>query len=199
MEGALTKGEEFANTARNSLYSENNVFRSVIGFDRPTFIPFISETSATLISTQVFYQHIFNHELSQGPAGQVGMPDWQNDFIMTMLVRGTLKNGLINPQVIFARDFQATANVIAPQVEWNITNAMKLTFGANYKFWSGSSGYRFDDCRSCNPYPPFTGSATTPGVSAGLSSVEPLGIFRAGPIGAAFNQNDLYFKMNYKF
>jgi len=198
MEGALTKGEEFANSARSSLYSENNVFRSVVGFDRPTFIPFISETSATLISTQVFYQHIFNHELSQGPAGPVGMPDWQNDFIMTMLVRGTLKNGLINPQVIFARDFQATANVIAPQVEWNVTNTMKLTFGANYKFWSGSSNYRFDDCRSCNPYPPFTGTGPV-GQSAGLSSVEPLGMFRAGPIGAAFNQNDLYFKLNYKF
>ena len=200
MEGALTKGEEFANTARSGLYSENNVFRSVVGFDRPTFIPFISETSATLISTQVFYQHIFNHELSQGLFGQVGMPDWQNNFIMTMLVRGTLKNGLINPQVIFARDFQATANVIAPQVEWNVTNTMKLTFGANYKFWSGSSNYRFDDCRSCNPYAPFTTYGTNAeGQSGGLSSVMPLGIFRAGPIGAAFNENDLYFKMNYKF
>ena len=199
MEGALTKGEEFANSARNSLYSENNVFRSVIGFDRPTFIPFISETSATLISTQVFYQHIFNHELSQGPYGQVGMPDWQNDFIMTMLLRGTLKNGMFNPQVIFARDFQATANVIAPQLEWNVSTTMKLTFGANYKFWSGSSNYRFDDCRYCNPYPPYTGSPASAGQSTGLSSVEPLGIFRAGPIGAAFNQNDLYFKLNYKF
>jgi hypothetical protein len=200
MEGALTKGEEFANTARADLYSENHVFRSVVGFDRPTFIPFISETSATLISTQVFYQHIFNHELYQGPLGQVGMPDWENNFIATILVRGTLKNGLINPQVIFARDFQATANVIAPQVEWNVTNTMKLTFGANYKFWSGSSNYRFDDCRSCNPYAPFTaGTGQLPGQSAGLSSVEPLGIFRAGPIGAAFNQNDLYFKLNYKF
>ena len=200
MEGALTKGEEFANTSRAGLYSENNVFRSVVGFDRPTFIPFISETSATLISTQIFYQHIFNHELSQGPLGQVGMPDWQNNFIMTMLFRGTLKNGLINPQVIFARDFQATANVIAPQVEWNVTNTMKLTFGANYKFWSGSSNYRFDDCRSCNPYAPFTaGTGQLPGQSAGLSSVMPLGIFRAGPIGAAFNENDLFFRMNYKF
>lgn len=200
MEGALTKGEEFANTARSGLYSANNVFRSVIGVDRPTFIPFISETSATLISTQVFYQHIFNHELHQGPLGQVGMPDWENDFIMTMLVRGTLKNGMFNPQVIFARDFQATANVIAPQLEWNVSTTMKLTFGANYKFWSGSSNYRFDDCRSCNPYPPFTAApGQQPGQSAGLSSVEPLGIFRAGPIGAAFNQNDLYFKLNYKF
>jgi hypothetical protein len=200
VEGALTKGEEFANTARSGLYSENNVFRSVIGIDRPTFIPFISETSATLISTQFFYQHIFNHELYQSTYGQVGMPDWENNFMMTLLIRGTLKNGMMNPQVIFARDFQASANVIAPQLEVNVSNAMKLTFGLNYKFWSGSGGYRFDDCRSCNPYAPYTTYGTQgEGQSAGLSSIEPLGGFRAGPIGAAFNQNDLYFKLNYKF
>ncbi|MFX6850102.1 hypothetical protein ABTH27_20040, partial [Acinetobacter baumannii] len=63
MEGAYTSGEEFANTARSQLYSKNNVFRSVIGIDRPTFIPFISHTSATLISAQLFWQHIFSHEL----------------------------------------------------------------------------------------------------------------------------------------
>jgi len=198
MEGALTDGEEFSNTARSELYSANRVFRSVIGVDRPTFIPFISETSATLISGQVFYQHIYNHELYQGSLGQYGMPDWQDNYMMTLLVRGTLKNGVFNPQVIFARDFMATANVIAPQLEWNFSNALKFTFGLNYKFRSGTGNYSFDDCRSCNPYAPFTGSAATVGQSAGLSSIEPLGGFRAGPIGAAFNQNDLYFKLNYQ-
>ena len=48
VEAAVTDGEEFANSLRSRLYSKNNVFRSVIGIDRPTFIPFISETSATL-------------------------------------------------------------------------------------------------------------------------------------------------------
>jgi hypothetical protein len=197
MEGAFTKGEEFTNTARPDLYSANNVFRSVIGIDRPTFIPFISETSATLISGQVFYQHIYDHELYQAPLGQVGMPDWQDNYMMTLLVRGTLKNGVFNPQVIFARDFMATANVIAPQLEWNVSTVMKLTFGLNYKFRSGTGNYSFDDCRTCNPYAPYTGTGAI-GQSAGLSSIEPLGGFRAGPIGAAFNQNDLFFKLNYQ-
>jgi hypothetical protein len=38
----------------------------------------------------------------------------------------------------------------------------------------------------------------TPG-SRGVSGFEPLGRFRAGPIGAAIKENDLFFTMRYKF
>ena len=198
MEGAFTNGEEFANTAQSDLYSKNNVFRSVIGIDRPTFIPFISETSATLISAQLFYQHIFQHEWYQAALGPVGMPDWEDNFIGTLLVKGFLKNGTLSPQIIVAHDFKAMATAIAPQVEWNFTNDLKLTFGANYKIANGRDRWAFDDCRSCNPYAPFTGSQSV-GQSLGLGGLEPLGRFRAGPIGAAFDQNDLFIKLNYKF
>lgn len=201
MEGAYTDGEEFANSARSQLYSKNNVFRGVIGVDRPTFVPFISETSATLFSAQLFYQHIFDHERYDGPLGKVGMPDWEDNFIGTLLIKGFLKNGTVSPQIIFARDFQAKAFAAAPQVEWNVSNDLKLTFGANYKFANGDEHYKADDCRSCNPYAPFTSyyNGQDVGQSAGLSGIEPLGRFRAGPIGAAFKENDVYVKLNYKF
>lgn len=203
MEAALTEGEEFANTAKPELYSKNNVFRSVIGVDRPTFIPLISETSATLISAQLFYQHIFNHELRDSSLGRVGMADWEDSFIGTLLIKGFLKNGTVSPQVIFARDFQAKAFAVAPQVEWNMTNDLKLTFGANYKGANGDEHYKVDDCRSCNPFAPFTapvGDANPmTAYSRGLSGIEPLGRFRAGPIGTAFRENDIYVKLNYKF
>ncbi|MGE5492395.1 MAG: DUF1302 family protein [Actinomycetota bacterium] len=203
MEAALTEGEEFANTAKPELYSKNNVFRSVIGVDRPTFIPLISETSATLISAQLFYQHIFNHELRDSSLGRVGMADWEDSFIGTLLIKGFLKNGTVSPQVIFARDFQAKAFAVAPQVEWNMTNDLKLTFGANYKGANGDEHYKVDDCRSCNPFAPFTapvGDANPmTAYSRGLSGLEPLGRFRAGPIGTAFRENDIYVKLNYKF
>jgi len=53
------------------------VFRSVIGFDRPTFIPFINKNRTTLLSAQLFYQHIFDHQLEDGLYGKVGIPDWR--------------------------------------------------------------------------------------------------------------------------
>jgi hypothetical protein len=201
VEGAFTTGEEFSNTARSELYSKNDVFRAVIGIDRPTFIPFISETSATLISGQLFYQHIFNHEWHQGALGPYGMPDWEDNFIGTLLVKGFLRNGTLSPQIILAHDFQAQATAIAPQVEWNVTNDLKLTVGANYKLAEGRSRWNFDDCRSCNPYSPYTSYDSSQGVgqSWGLGGMEPLGRFRAGPIGAAFKENDLFVKLNYKF
>lgn len=203
VEAAFTDGEEFSNTAREQLYSKNNVFRSVIGIDRPTFIPFISETSATLISGQLFYQHIFNHEWKQGSLGPVGMPDWEDNFIGTLLIKGFLRNGTLSPQIIFAHDFQARATAMAPQVEWNVTNDLKVTFGANYKLAEGRTRWNFDDCRSCNPFAPYTapnGDADPfTSYSRGLSGMEPLGRFRAGPIGAAFKENDIFVRVNYKF
>jgi hypothetical protein len=203
VEAAFTDGEEFANTAKPELYSKNRVFRAVIGVDRPTFIPFISETSATLISGQLFYQHIFNHEWDRGQLGPVGMPDWENNFIGTLLIKGFLKNGTVSPQVIFAHDFKARATAMAPQVEWNVTNDLKLTVGANYKLKDGTDRWEFDDCRSCNPFPPYTAGvyAGNPmqAYSRGLGGMEPLGRFRAGPIGAAFKEDDFYIKLNYKF
>lgn len=212
MEAAYTNGEEFTNTARSELYSKNDVFRAVIGVDRPTFIPLISETSATLISTQLFYQHIFDHQWSQGQFGPVGMPDWKDNFIGTLLIKGFLRNGTVSPQIIFAHDFRAQATAMAPQVEWNVSNDLKLTIGANYKMTQGKSNWSFDDCRSCNPFPNVSGTPGVPSTygadftgsealaySRGLGGLEPLGRFRAGPIGMAYRENDIFLKLNYKF
>ena len=203
MEAAYTQGEEFANTMREELYSKNDVFRAVIGVDRPTFIPFISETSATLFSAQLFYQHIFNHEWKQEKFGPVGMPDWENNFIGTLLIKGFLKNGTVSPQIIFAHDFRAQASAVAPQVEWNYTNDLKITIGANYKLADGRDHWKFDDCRACNPFAPQTAPSGDPNnmvsYSRGFGGMEPLGRFRAGPIGAAFKENDIFLRVNYKF
>ena len=209
LEGAFTQGEEFANTARPQLYSSNRVFRGVIGIDRPTFVPFISTSRTTLFSAQMFWQHIFNHEEYKGPLGTYGMPDWKDNFIGTLLIKGFMMNDRLSPQIILARDFQARAFAVAPSVEWSITNDLKLTFGANVKGKSNDSDARWAwaDCRDCNPYSPFTaydqsnpGAGTGNGTgSIGLSGMEPLGRFRAGPIGAAFKENEVYFTMRYKF
>jgi len=200
-EGALTQGEEFANSARDQLFSRNPVFRSVIGIDRPTFIPFINPNRTTLISGQLFYQHIFQHELQNGLYGQVGMPDWEDNATATLLIKAFLNNDRLSPQVIFAHDFRAQATVASPQVDWIFSDDLKFSFGANVKMQGGIDSWKWDDCRSCNPYAPFTtyvGQGLNPG-SAGVGGFEPLGAFRAGPIGAAWRENELYANLRYKF
>ncbi|MCB1889195.1 MAG: DUF1302 domain-containing protein [Rhodocyclaceae bacterium] len=209
LEGALTVGEEFPNSARERLYSRNKVWRSVIGIDRPTFIPWISSRRTTLISAQLFWQHIFDHEYydtgtrvapsgATNVAGPVGMADWEDNFIGTLLIKAFLMNDRLSPELIIARDFRSRTHTIAPKVEWSITDKLKVTFGGNFKGGS-NSGNRFDDCRSCNPYAPFTGPVGDTGYSLGLASYEPLGRFRAGPIGTAINEDEVFVTLRYKF
>jgi hypothetical protein len=205
MEAAYTSGEEFPNSNKEQLFSRNHVFRSVIGIDRPTFIPFISKNRTVLFSGQLFWQHIFDHELTQGRLGKSGMPDWEDNFIGTLLVKAFLQNDRLSPQVIFAHDFNAKSWVAAPQVEWIASDKLKFTVGANLKWGGDEDKYKVDDCRACNPFAPFTSGAEfgTPSgnqsFSRGLSGIEPLGRFRAGPIGTAVREDEIYFNMRYKF
>jgi len=172
MEAAYTSGEEFANTARPQLYSTNNVFRSVIGIDRQTFIRFINPNRTTLISAQIFFQHIFDHELNNGLFGQVGMPDWKDNIQATLLIKAYLMHDRLSPQLIIAEDVKAHAAALAPQADWLFSDRLRLSFGANIKLASTAS-WKFDDCRSCNPYPPYTtyaGQSLVPG-SAGVGDL----------------------------
>jgi len=201
LEGALTSGEEFVNTLKPELYSKNKVFRSVVGVDRPTFIPFINPNRTTLISAQLFFQHIVGHELEQGSVGAVGMPDWKDNAIATLLIRASLANDRVSPQILGAYDVRARGLVISPSVDWSVTDDIKFTVGGNFKAIDDKRHWGFDDCRSCNPYAPFTqydGQGTSSG-SAGQSGLEPLGRFRAGPIASAWKENELYMTVRYKF
>ncbi|HKX93194.1 MAG TPA: DUF1302 family protein, partial [Methylibium sp.] len=203
VEAALTNGEEFPNSLKSQLYSKNKVFRSVIGFDRPTFIPWINPNRTTLISAQLFYQHIFDHEFERGTIGPVGMPDWENNVIGTLLIKAFLAGDRISPQLITAYDFQAKALVTSPQIDWIVTDKLKLSFGANLKTRSDDDRWRFDDARGTNPFPPFTapfGDADPfTAFSRGIQGIEPLGRFRAGPIGTAWKENEVYFTARYQF
>ncbi|MDX9766546.1 MAG: hypothetical protein RBT51_04325 [Ectothiorhodospiraceae bacterium] len=206
VETAYTSGEEFANTLQPELYSESDVLRYVIGWDRPTFIPFLNDRRAFLLSAQLFGQYLMDHELEtltdvNGDSFKAGMPDWKWNHIATFLIKGWYKNDRVSPQVIFAHDFGAKATVVAPSVEWLISDNLRLNVAANVKV--GDSAPRFDDCRACNPFPGFTDGGTfmPEGDLAlrNLAGIEPLGRFRAGPIGMAQAEDEIQVSLRYRF
>ena len=201
LETALTKGEEFANTAKPGLYSESKVWRYVIGLDRPTFIPFLNESRAFLLSGQIFGQHLLDHEEYRGPWGKYGMPDHEHNHIATFLMKGWYQNDRVSPQIIMAHDFEAGSSVAAPSLEWLFSDNLKITVGANYKFGDGAQKY--SDARDGNPFPPFSGgqNGRSPLIQgmAGLTGYEPLGRFRAGPIGMANKEDEVFVTVRYKF
>ncbi|AJG15762.1 hypothetical protein JET76_25380 [Pseudomonas putida] len=196
-EVAHTEGEEFANTLQSRLFSESDVTRYVIGADKNIFIPFLNPGRAFLFSGQLFGQHIHEHQLEDRPLGKAGMPDWEQNWIGTLLVKGWWMNGRLSPQIIVAHDFKAQATAIAPSVEYLFSDNLKIVAGANFKVGRGAR--EFDDCRSCNPWDPFTSYGLPEGVSAGLSGYEPLGRFRAGPIGMAQKEDELQLTLRYSF
>lgn len=209
VEAAYSTGEEFANSNEELLYSSNDVVRYVIGLDKNIFLPGLNASSSALFSFQLFGQHIQDHVLIDSPHavaqpdgfGQIGIPDWKDNWTATLLIRQPLKNGLINPQIIMAHDFEAEASVIAPSVEWLISDHWRVNLGGNFKFGEGARN--FDDCRTCNPFPPFTATGLhanplQPG-SVGLYGNEPLGRFRSGPIGMAQAEDEVQLSIRYRF
>jgi hypothetical protein len=217
IEGAYTQGEEFANTLSPRLFSESPVARYVFGADKNIFIRAINNTKAFLFSAQIFGQHILDHEVestvltgqtNQAAGGnsvyrKAGMPDWEEDWIATLLIKGWWMNDQLSPQVVYAHDFKAHADAIAPSIEWLISDHWKMNVGFNIKFGRDydSSTFEWDDARSANMYPPFTttGSYSDIASTLGLAGWEPLGRFRAGPIGMAQMEDEFQFTFQYRF
>ena len=203
IEATYTTGEEFANTIEPDLYSESDVFRWVLGLDRNTFIPFLNKNRAFLISGQIFGQHLLGHEIQRAPLGDIGMPDWEDNYTMTLLLKGWYKSDTISPQIIMAYDYEAGAGTFAPSVDWLINDNWRLMVGFNIKFGDGMGDQEFDDCRSCNPFPPFTATPAhadpSQSGSVGLSGIQPLGRFRAGPLGSASEEDEFQVTLRYRF
>jgi hypothetical protein len=126
------------------------------------------------------------------------MPDWDDNYIATLLIKGWWKSDTISPQIITAWDYEAEAGTFAPSIDWLISDNWRLIFGANIKFGDDMADQKFDDCRSCNPFPPFTG-APEQDFSAGLSGIQPLGRFRSGPLGSASQEDEIQITIRYRF
>jgi hypothetical protein len=206
IEVAHTTGEEFPNTLRPELFSESDVLRWVIGIDRPTFIRFLNPNRSFLFSLQLFGQHLLDHELITTPAGKAGMPDWDDNIFATLLIQGGYFSDRLTPTLLTAYDSKAHALVVGPSISWLFSDHWDIVLGANLKF--GSSKNAFDDCRACNQFPPFTDPAEgTPGAGTlpvgqavnRLAGYAPLGAFRAGPIGMALDEDEIQFKLRYRF
>ncbi|WP_096704297.1 DUF1302 family protein [Magnetospirillum sp. 15-1] len=193
-ESVYTQGEEFADTAQKQLYKKSDVVRYVIGADRNTFIPFLNERRAFLISGQVFGQHILQHELHKTRFnGTVGMPDWDMNWIGTLMVKGWYMADTVSPQMVFARDFRAGANVLEPSVEWIPAAAWRFRLGANVKF--GEYRNTFGNNADAATGVPWDGQAS----KGAWLGTEPFGNLRTGIIGMAHDETEIFANATFRF
>jgi hypothetical protein len=193
LEGVYTQGEEFADTAKSRLYKTSDVVRYVIGADRSTFIPFLNPRRAFLISGQVFGQHILQHELQRTASGGVlGMPDWDMNWIGTLLIKGWYESDTISPQLVFARDFRAGANTIEPSVEWLPSSMWRFRLGANIKFGEFRNAFGNDADAATAPWDGL------PSLGKWMGT-EPFGNMRTGIIGMAHDETELFANVTMRF
>lgn len=206
VEFAWTDGEEFADTSKQRLFSESDVIRWVVGWDRPTYIRFLNPNRTFLLSAQIFGQHLLDYERFTSPdgtGGKIGFADWQHNFIGTLLFQGFYMNDRVQPRFIQAYDVRAKAYVMSPGVDWLVNDSWRVTFAANLKF--GRSRNTIDDGRTSNSFPPFTCSTGPCGPGSEHASTgarlgfEPLGRFRSGPIGMAQQEDELQLLVRYRF
>ncbi|MCZ6896056.1 MAG: DUF1302 domain-containing protein, partial [Gammaproteobacteria bacterium] len=209
VELAFTNGEEFADTSKPRLFSQSNVIRWVVGWDRPTYIRFLNPNRTFLLSAQMFGQHLLNHEYFSSPFGgaKIGFMDWEYNFIGTFLFQGFYMNDRLQPRLIQAYDIRAQAYVVSPGIDWLISNSWRMTVAANLKFGRGRNVV--DDGRTSNSFPPFTCATPAAGAPCGPGSehasigsrvgFEPLGRFRSGPLGMAQHEDELQLLLRYRF
>jgi hypothetical protein len=215
VELSYTTDEEFADTSQPKLYSESDVFRGVIGFDRPTFLRWLNRDRAFLVSGQIFYQRIMDHEtynvnsLGIPTLSEIGFQDHEDNILLTLLLQGNYMNDRVTPQILMAYDTQAQAGVIGPSIEWKPVNAWVIKLGLNLKWANDPAAMPADDNRAANPFPPFTcpppvqaaapAACGTAFSSLGVAGFEPLGRFRSGPIGTAVNEDEVQLSVRYQF
>ena len=170
LETTYSNGEELPRDTNG--HKRTDMLRYVIGFDKNQLIPALNPNRAFLISAQVFGQHILEHESD--------MPDFEDNWIATLLFKGWWQNDRISPQIILAHDIRAGATAVAPSVEWIPDDHWKITLGANIKF-GGDETF------------PWSVNGNQP------ETYEPLARFTNGPIGVANQEDEVQLTVRYSF
>ncbi len=211
LEGAMTHGEELTDTSQASATSRHRIWRSVIGLDRASQVDWINPERTTLFSAQFFWQHIVGFNETKipnfGPFGYplggsdvtTGTIGWRDSHLVTLLVSAQYMQDRLNPQFVIARDIEARATMIQPTVTYLYSDKLKFKVGANYKWVTSSMDrYQFIDGRGLTgTLAP--GGQVGPAVDSGIGGLEALGRFRAGIIGTALKEDEIFFNMQYQF
>lgn len=203
MELAWTDGEEFADSSVPEFFSASEVVRWVVGWDRNTFIPWLNRRRAFLLSAQVFGQRILEHNEVKTTFGPTGMPEYEENYLFTLLFQGWYQNDRLNPQLIIAHDMEGGHTTVAPALEWIPDDHWQITLRANYKLGEGVE--KWDDARGTFPFP----GMTVMGIPAALigqnigpkagPGANPIARLREGPLGMASEEDEIQLSVRYRF
>ena len=135
-------------------YITRDTFHYMIGFDRPTWIPLLNETSTFFISWQFYHKMIFdyNDTVKSNENGKylldtmMGRDSRSDHKTLTSLKINTkYYDDKIRPDILCVWDINAASGFIIPKIHWEPTYAWHFELGAIYIWadnWvSGPFGY----------------------------------------------------------
>lgn len=124
-ETSWTANALVTDTTKSDLFADTNIYRWVLGIDRPTFIRFLNPTRSFFLSMQAFGTH-----LPDVNAGRFGNPNGARDnFIFTFFVQ----NQYFRDQLVYllfgAFGTTGVDGTLGGNAEYLITNHWSVQFG----------------------------------------------------------------------
>jgi len=129
LEMAADLDRRIQNTVLYDQVDRSHVFQAAIGFDRPTFIPFLNPNRTALISLQMFFEHIIDYD--DGYSNTTGMVPWETTIINTVFMQNYWRNDSIILTNFVAVDWWSEAVIYGPSLKWILNDNLYFEFGLN--------------------------------------------------------------------
>ena len=125
-ESSWTANALLTDTTKSDLLADGNIFRWVLGIDRPTLIRWLNPTRSFFLSAQAYGTHYPDHG-----AGRYGLlAGAQDNFIATFFVQNQFMRDQLVWLVFGAFGTTATDATTGGNIEYLITNNWSVTLGA---------------------------------------------------------------------
>ena len=129
LEVALDVDRGLTNTAKSTLEDSSDVFKLVIGVDRPTEIPLLGTSRPTFLSAQLFWERILDYEDGLGRGD--GMVNPRDTLISTLFTHSYWLDDRLELTTFVVADWTHQAWAIGPMVRWSLKENLYLDVGVN--------------------------------------------------------------------
>ncbi len=187
IESSWTFDELVNNTRSIDWVDTSDVMRFSLGFDRPTFIPFLNKDRTFFLSLQIFDTWYWDHEGDKNTGYFVDEHNW----ITTFFFLGNYMRDTLKPTGFYVWEEYSNSHVTGFNLEWLIDNHWSIK-GGFHLIWGGDNNTTHDNG-------PFT-TFITPG-SDGRTNPYVAGVFGPGRqgIGGLRNYDEVFFELKYQF
>ena len=187
IESSWTFDELVNNTRKADWVDKSDVMRFSLGFDRPTFIPFLNKDRTFFLSLQIFDTWYWDHEGDKSTGYFVNEHNW----ITTFFFIGNYLRDTLKPVGFYVWEEAANSHVAGFNLEWLIDNHWSVK-GGFHLIWEGDEYTTHDT----GPFTNFISNGPTLTQNPYVSSV--FGPARQG-IGALRNYDEIFFELKYQF